>query len=653
MPLKRGLERQSCDFCYRRKVKCDRSLRARLGLAACSQCAIREEQCRLDDTDDVRIRRRRLSPAHGAFTDTRESQTALVNTSLGSREKPTSPFASETHFDSLLPEGDNMTLLQYPDDLIANDSFELSLDNILFLDQVFMGNGSPTEWNSRLPITNQDYPTSTTHDAQSSSQEQHGRIDTSHSEILDRYSWLGDSASSIICTAALYSYFKFAAPCLPILLEDAFWQDYHAGRCSQTLVYAVACRGMPFTAASSKWDLQQRLACRFREAYLDARTTASDDEEISLDDLEALALMINFEYDDSDSPPLHSNLGRLFLRHESLVLMTCQYRISDRSSAESTPSATLARVAERRVLLYWHVYGLDAFHCLDRKQASHIPNNDAGISENIPQHEAKDYFDAILALAIIARKMGQTLCSTAAKRRGVEPNDVHILYEQLYHWKNTTCPRHLRRHKGSAGSLATIDLEGFDDNAMKKHLQLRRAALWALELNCLLQIECCVSDYGIQDSRSLEAEMTATRVEYESVRALNDMTDICRWMKQHQVRDQDDKRHSLIDLAPFVRNTCAGMCFWSCQRGIELCRRGTPNLLQFPNSWGPTSTRGDGINNKKRHIDSYVETTQLLRDAVATATSHKDTAQVLERLDKQRALLKDQAGCPINYSSRD
>lgn len=639
MPLKRGLERQSCDFCYRRKIKCDRSLRATQGLAACSPCTLREEQCCLDDSD-LRVRRRRLFSAN-----TPESQTTLVNISLDNRKNPASGSASESRFDSLLLEDDHMAPLQYPDGLIAGDSFELSLDNILFLDQVFMDNSSPTEWNSH---TNQEYLT-TTDDAQLGSQEQHGRIDTSPSQTLDRYNWLGGSTDSTICTAALYSYFKFAAPCLPILLEDAFWQDYHAGRCSQPLVYAVACRGMPFTAASNKWDLQQRLACRFRETYLDARATVSD-EEIRLDDLEALALMIDFEYDDVDSPRLHSNLGRLFLKHESLVLMTCQYRISDRDSTDPTSSAKLARVGERRVILYWHVYGLDAFHCLDRKQASRIPNNDADSGESLPQHEAKDYFDAILALAIIARHIGQTLCSTAAKRGGVVPNDVQFVYEKLHHWKNNTCPRHLRRHEDSTGSLVTIAPENFDDNAMKKHLQLRRAVLWALELNCVLQIECCVSDYGIRDSRSLEAEVTARRVEYESVRALNDMTNICRWMNRHQGCDQDDKRNSLIDLAPFVRNTCAGMCFWSCQRGMELCRRGAPSSLQFS---GPASAQGDEMGNKKRHINTYVETAQLLRDAVATATSHRDTMQVLERLDKQRALLKDQAECAINHSSRD
>jgi hypothetical protein len=613
-------------------------LRARQGLATCSQCALREEQCHLDDSDDVRIRQRRLFTARGDITDAGvlEPQTALVNTSLDNREKPTSSFSSASHFEYLPPENGSAALLQYPDNLFADNTFGLSLDSVLFLDQVFMGDCGPTEWNSRLPMTNQQYPTSTTDDGQAGNQEQHGHINTSPDETLDPSSWLGGSADSTTFTAALYSYFNFAAPHLPILFEDAFWQDYHASRCSQTLVYAIACRGMPFTAAANKWDLQQRLACKFREAFLDARSTASDDGTIRLDDLEALALMINFEYEDAGSPPLHSNLGRLFLKHESLVLMTLQSRIHDRDSTDSNSSAMLARAGERRVLLYWHVYGLDAFHCLDHKQISHIPDNDTHSNESLPQHETKDYFDAILALAIIARKTIQTLCSAVAKRRGVEPNDVHILYEQLYHWKNNGCPRHLRRHKDSAGKLITSDPEGSNASVMEKHTQLRRAVLWVLEINCSLQIECCVSDYGIQDGRSLEAEVTAIRVEYESVRALNDMIDICRWMKQHEIRDRENKRHSLIDLAPVLRNICAGMCFWSCQRGIGFCRCGLPSLLQQSHLRGHTSGGGD----KKRHINTYAESAQLLRDAVATATSHKDTAQVLERLDKQRDLLK-------------
>jgi hypothetical protein len=513
---------------------------------------------------------------------------------------------------------------------------------MLFLDQVFMGDCGPTEWNSRRPSQDLQDPRSTSGNTQTEKREQYGRISTFPSGAPDSCSWMGDSADSAVYTAALHSYFDFAAPYLPILLADAFWQDYHASRCSELILYAVACGGMPFTEAPNKWDLQQRLACKFRETFLIARSNASD-ETIRLDDLEALALMVNFEYEDAGSLPLLSNLGRLFLTHESLVLMTMHYRILDCDTTDSTSSAKLARASERRVLLYWHIYGLDAFHCLDRKQISRIPNNDVGSNESLSPHEARDYFDAILALAVLARQITHTLCSPLAKRQGVEPNDVHELYEQLYHWRNNICPQYLRRYKDSAGGLAPNDLEEPNSSGTKKHTQLYRAVLWALELNCVLQIECCVSDYGIQDSRSLDAETTAIRVEYASVCALNDMVDICRWIKRHETLNRVHERHSLIDLAPSVlRNICAGMCFWSCQRGIELCNRGPPSLLR-------STHENNGDDRFKRHVQTYVETAQLLRDTAATATSHRDTAQILERLDKQRAFLhsrlRDWRGC--------
>jgi hypothetical protein len=146
-------------------------------------------------------------------------------------------------------------------------------------------------------------------------------------------------------------------------------------------------------------------------------------------------------------------------------------------------------------------------------------------------------------------------------------------------------------------------------------------------------IEDCVSEFGLQDKTSLEAEVVARRVEYESLRALNEMVNICRWMKQHETHHEDPERHSLIDLAPnILRNICAGMCYWSCQRGIDLGDSGPPRLLQSRHA-------NDSEEILKRKVRNYVEIAQLLRDAAATATSHRDTAHVLERIDKQRELL--------------
>lgn len=598
-------------------------------MATCSQCALRGIQCHLDDSDDVRIRRRRTRTARGGTekAGTRELQSALLTTSPDDRGIPVSQIISDSHMVSLSPRDDNVVLSNIPFDMFDDSPFALSFDNMAFLDQVFMGEGDRGfTQSSDQPSQYLQQPTSTSGNNPSDDGDQDGRDSNFPSAVLGTCSWTGVSADSASCTAALHSYFEYAAPYLPILLADAFWQDYHAGHCSELLLYAVACRGMPYTEAPNKWDLQNRLASTFREKYLHARSNAPDNDAIRLDDLEALALMIDFEYDNSESLPLLSNLGRLFLTHDSLVLTAINYRILD--------LGVLARASERRVLLYWHIYGLDAFHCLDRMQISRIPSNDLASNEDLSSQETKDYFDALLALAVIARQITQNLCSPLSKRQGIKPSDVHNLYEQLGYWRDTCCPHHLRMYKDDTGRLEPFDITEPSSSRTRKHTQLYRAVLWALELHCRLQIEDCICEHGIQDRTSLEAEVLARRVEYTSLCALNEMVNVCLWIKQLETQHQDYERHSLIDLAPKVlRNICAGMCYWSCLRGIDLVNSGSlPRLLR-------SSHENDGDDGAKRQILNYVEIARLLRDTAATATSHQDTAQILERIDKQRALL--------------
>ncbi|CAI7606584.1 unnamed protein product [Penicillium pancosmium] len=597
--LKRGLPRESCDFCHGRKIKCDRPLRAKEGLTSCSQCALRQSPCRLDDPTETRTRSRARETARGA-----------------SQSEPLQPR-----------EYDQPDLINYPGIMFDENFLTLSRDNIFFLDQVFMDDNGGAEWLAddqgvSLPTT------STIDESISGISEQQAQHSTEISSPLD-----GVTESNTAFTAAINCYFKFAAPWLPILLEDAFWEDYRNGRASHVLASAVACRGMPFTAISDKWNLQQRFAHDFREAYLGARSSASDDGSIRLDDLEALALMVNFEYDDTDTPPLHSNLGRLFLKHESLVLMTLQSRIQDRVSSSSGSMVSLARARERRVLLYWHVYGLDAFHCLDRKQLSLIPDKNTSENGNLPPHEARDFLDAVLELAVIARKVLQRLCSESAKRSGVEPNDVDDLYEQISHWRNHTCPPHLRRHEERPGVLAIQDNDEDNPAEMQRHIQLHRAVLWALEVNCLMQVECAVSDFGIRDSGKLRADITAARVKYECLRALNDTISICHWIDLHTLSDENGKQHSLVDLAPLaLRNVCAGLCYWSCQNLRDI---NSTQISKTSALLDRRQVRTDGNNDK---MDYRVQNAKLLRDTAAKAISHRDTADILERIDKQIAM---------------
>lgn len=651
MPLKRGLVRESCDFCYRRKVKCDRLSLANQGIATCSQCALRDLECRVKDSDDARIRQR-----NRLISSSRNQNGGLNADSSPRSEIPCPAFVPEipvTHATAsrdghCKAQDENTSLLIAPECLPVDDTFGLSLDNMLFLDQVFLNEGS-FDWSM---MNNQD-GISSTHEIDE-------QTSTTCSPAIHRFHtpdhFPGESPT---LTAALRSYFNLAALHLPILVEDAFWQDFYSGRCSPALIYAIACRGMPYTTAENKLDLEQRYARQFRKAFLEARSTPSGNGTVRLDELEALALMIDYDYEENENEnenesALHSNLGSLFLTHDALILLMLQNRICDRPSSttglESSPES-LANAAQRRMLLYWHIYGLDAFHCLDRKQSSHIhiPNTDS--DNKISNIEIRDYFDAMVSLATVAREIIQKLCTISAKRQGVDPKHVYGLYDQLHHWSNTLCPPHLRRNYQENGELKPFEQMPQDEpepssstriTRKQKHTHLRRAVLWALEFHCFLQIEAIVADYGIKhDNKSLlEADVLAARIEYESIRVLKGMASVCRWINQYEIEDGSGHhtRHSLVDLAPnILRNVCAGMCYWSAQRGIELCQRGPSELLRVRHR---NTEKDDGVDMKFQIVSTYIETASLLRETAATATSHIQTKQVLERIDHQLGLAR-------------
>jgi hypothetical protein len=522
-----------------------------------------------------------------------------------------------------------LTLPQGSSDLFADDDFSLNMESLVFLDQVFATNFIQTEPNVVLSTSGSGDFHPVTNDGHFETQEQLCKNGIFPADKRRHSSWLDGFEAPGDITAALEKYFTHTATYLPILLEDAFWDDYHKDRCSRTLLYAIACRGVPFMERSNKWCLQQQLAHRFREAFLEDRSNIDSGSAIRLDDLEALALMIDFNYDDATSQPLHSNLGQLFLSHQALVLMILQLPTEIDSSQDTYPSTVHARESERRVLLYWHVYGLDAFHCLDRKQMSLIPDPKAVSDRSVSQLEAKDYFDAILGLAIIARKIVRLLCSPEAKRRGVQPNDVLELYGELSEWKNSSWPSHLRRERDS---VKEVNIDQTQIGTTTSLIHLRSAVLSALEVNCLMQIECCVSDYGMcDDDNSLSAEMTALKVEFESLRAVTDMITLCQWMEPRKYLHGKNEQHSLVDLAPnVIRNACAGTCFWLCHRRTKLCLRHLPTAHLPRNNHGEQEGRP--------HINPYATAAKQLRDAASTATSHSDTMQIVEYLDTQRAL---------------
>ncbi|KAH0494402.1 hypothetical protein TgHK011_001022 [Trichoderma gracile] len=598
MRLKRGVERASCDFCHGRKIKCDRASREFQGQASCSPCSLRGIQCLLDDSNDVRLRRRRRR-IDGVEEPRGQNEAQLLTishpgidaTSVGNPSSMSDKWATSARTDGLeqrlephnrprIDEAVPSSLDQTPDFSTVGTPFELSPESILFLDQIFMGGCDPS-FEYLQPEINVQSSMERDQVAQNSPDEP---LREASSSASPHKPWSCCDIDETDFNAALHAYFDLAAVHLPVLMEDAFWDDYRAGRCSLALVYAIACRGISFIDTAGKWDKQQRLASRFRENFLEARQTSTGNGAMRLDDLEALAVMVNWTYDETQSSPLHSQLGNLFLTHEALVLATLQSQLSngDAREEQSGSAVPLARLEERRQLLFWHVYGLDAFHSLDHKTMSRIPDGeDSQGPRKLPRHDSGSYLDAVLSLAIVARE---------------------ILQRKMF--------------------VLLIFASG-------------EAAM----------IEDCVSQYGLQRGAPFEAELAALRIDLEALRAVHDGVEISQWMRQHSATSNrgvvaQPHFHSLVDLAPSIaRNICAGLCFWICERGKQALGHGSPSATM-----ARSQNRQKEAQPAKQDVNDYREAAQQLRSAVATATSHRDTEQVLDRLDKQIALFEAALG---------
>ena len=113
MPLKRGLERGSCDFCFRRKIKCDRQIRATQGFHTCSPCNVRGGQCRLDDSDDIRIRRRQTAGPRGdgAVIILNAPQELSSQTRGDNQAHHTGPFTQTSHPVIAVPASYDLSLI--------------------------------------------------------------------------------------------------------------------------------------------------------------------------------------------------------------------------------------------------------------------------------------------------------------------------------------------------------------------------------------------------------------------------------------------------------------------------------------------------------------------------------------------------------------
>ncbi|KAI1199614.1 hypothetical protein F5X97DRAFT_119570 [Nemania serpens] len=664
MPLKRGLERGSCDFCFRRKIKCDRSSRVAAGLLTCFQCDLRDTPCTFE-SDDLRVQRRRKN----ANANRRINTSTLVGTKVRQQSSHgivNSDELAQTR-SSVLSFNNDMLHRPFPDDNSVSDElsldvgiaagaqspttrsslptypdieFELSPGSVSFLDSIFLQSHDMTE-----PILDQGNISSTQFLQPINEQRDNLAL------TPNPYYTPGIQFEAI--DAAIDAYFSFASLALPILSKDGFMADYKDRRSSPALVFAVACQGCPFIQAPGRWILQQRLASRFREAFLQARCTASSQNVVRLDDLEALALMVDFEYEDpgnSDSP-LQSQLHNLLLTHDSLVAMMLQYRIETRpavaTAAAAGISSMLSGATQRQTHLFWYVYGWDAFFSLNRKVASRIQDEDIDLPRQAHEIGNHGYFEAILSLAVIARRMVRILCGPLARRRGLKPQDIESLYKQLEEWHANTCPPALQIQSSShvttssrRESLVAADIE------IDQFLPLHRAIVALLELNCVMQLEDCVSRYGIEDRGSLMGQIVDMRVKYESLRAASKIVEVAKWIEELAVSkgtSMTATTYVVADLAPgVVRNICAGASNWLSQRATEMFRPAV-HEMQNPAAETPDHVFGDGdiAGQSKERARGWVASLITLRDVAATATSHRDTQHLVGRLDRQLEYLNE------------
>ncbi|KAF4497271.1 Fungal transcriptional regulatory [Fusarium agapanthi] len=616
MSLKRGIKRQSCDFCFRRKVKCDWVSRESEGHTQCSHCELRDIACTNSDDRgrarrslrrDVRSAAGRISssPDDGHVADDGNPPGSTNDTNLVIEES-----ISALPQTQLLPIDPN---LQYPtvdsESAWQDITWDLGAESISFLDSVFTH-----DYNfDNMPNSPQIQ----------ASEEVAGALKTPY-EILE----LDPSTLK----AAIDAYFDLTSIAIPILDRNAFQADYRSHRASSALVYAVACRGCPFLSISRKWLVQQRLASEFRRAWLEARSAAGDKQSIRLDDLEALALMVEFAYEPAEdvNTALHSQLGSLFLTHDSLVLMTLQYQILCHASLSEGSLAPLHGTEERKRLLFWYVYGKDTFRALDQNSPSRIRDGHTEIVEQLPEHEERTYLDAILALAIIVRKINHEFLGAAAGHANVSHQDVFKLYGQLEEWRKTLPPYLLWDTKRDA---SLPDERGTGKLAQVR--QLQQAVLLFLEHNCCMQIERCASERGITNPTSMEGVMLNHLIEYQTLAMTNDIIEAAKWFQSQNIcqnTPQGTVAYPLIDLSPdILRDVCAGTAYWLCDRGKKLL-----------------NSASHGVASLTQGAESFAANAALLRDSVATAKSHKDTSCVVEKLDEQLSSLNEAIKSPNN-----
>lgn len=157
------------------------------------------------------------------------------------------------------------------------------------------------------------------------------------------------------------------------------------------------------------------------------------------------------------------------------------------------------------------------------------------------------------------------MCEATVKDKGIKYRDILALYEQLRDWRNNVLPSDL------LGPIDRVTKTPAEHHAVRgstpipasRQNAVRRAVLWALKIDC----------YSLRERDSLDAELVALTVEYESHATVLRAVDLANTIGERRSEDWYSEQRPLVDIAPSIpRNICADACKWVCLRGTRPSR---------------------------------------------------------------------------------
>jgi hypothetical protein len=205
------------------------------------------------------------------------------------------------------------------------------------------------------------------------------------------------------------------------------------------------------------------------------------------------------------------------------------------------------------------------------------------------------------------------------------------LYEELSEWRRVL-PYNLK-------TLAEEDHHPLAISGVRNLSQahvLQQTVLLFLEHNCYMQIEAWASDSGIATPSSLDAVMLHHLIEYKTLKSAKSTAEVAPLLHSEKIcrnAPTGVTAYPLVDVAPSIlRDICAGTSYWLSNRAKKLLDQ---------EMWGGSSARSEtqdfsdyARKSGAQRVKGFTAGAAALKDAVAAATSHRETSPLVEELNE-------------------